>query len=88
MTDLYQGSGGDLGSPARMLRTVTPSDSEPLPLASTALYVGVAGNVSVQAVNDSAPVTIYAPAGTWLPIRAAFVMATGTTATGIVAAIG
>ncbi|GAA5264269.1 hypothetical protein ACOSOMT5_P0689 [Acidiphilium sp. MT5] len=88
MVDLYQGSGGDLGSPARMLRAVTPSDIEPLPIASTAPYVGVAGDVSIIAVNDSEPVLVYFPAGTWLPVRAAFVMSTGTTATEIIAAIG
>lgn len=88
MVDLYNGAGGDLRSPARMLRAVTPSDTEPLPIASTALYAGVAGSVSIIAVNDSEPVSVYFPAGTWVPVRAAFVMATGTTATEIIAAIG
>lgn len=88
MTDLYQGVGRDLRSPASNLRAVTPSDTEDLPIASTALYAGAAGFVSITAVNDSEPVSVYFPAGTWLPVRAAFVMATGTTASEIIAAIG
>lgn len=88
MVDLYQGVGRNLRSPASYLMVVTPSDTEPLPVASTALYVGSAGNVSIQAVNDTAPVVVYVPDGALMPVRAAFVMATGTTASEIIAVIG
>jgi hypothetical protein len=88
MTDLYQGVGDDLDGPASRLRAVTPSDSAPLPIASKALYVGGAGSIAIIAVNDTAPVTLAGvPAGSVLRIRATQVMATNTTASGIVALI-
>lgn len=72
---------------------VTPSDTDPLPVVCDALYVGGAGDVTVQmqpdATSPSAPVTFTAvPVGTVLPIRTAQVMATGTAATNLVALWG
>lgn len=88
MIDLYQGQGQDLLSPARRCAMVTPSDTNLLPLASKALYVGVAGNVALLAVGDTHPVTFTGvPAGTVLPVRVQQVLATGTTAGALVALI-
>lgn len=69
------------------LRVVAPSDSVRLPDgACRALYVGGTGDLSIIAVNDESPVTLKGvPAGSILPVRAAYVRATGTTATAIVA---
>jgi hypothetical protein len=88
MTDLYGGTGDDLDGPASRLRTITPSDTAPLPLASKAIYVGGTGDITIVAVSDAQAVTLPAvPAGTVLRIRAAKVMATGTTATNLVALV-
>ncbi len=88
MNDLYQGVSDDLDGPASRLRAVTPSDTVSLPFASKAIYVGGAGNIAIRAVNDAAPVVLSGvPAGTVLRVRAAYVMATNTTATNIVALI-
>lgn len=72
---------------ALKLSAITPSDSETLPTGTRGLYIGGSGSVAVLAANDTSPVTLASvPAGAWLPISARKVMATGTTATSIVAA--
>jgi len=64
---------------------ITPSDSVALSKVVKALYVGGAGNVAVKTGGSSTAVTFSGvPAGAILPVRAAFVMATNTTATNIV----
>ena len=71
--------------PAVMFQAVTQSDSTVLAL-TRALFVGVAGNVAVVVGAGSAAVTfVGVPAGTIIPIRVRKVMATGTTASSIVA---
>lgn len=69
--------------PARKLVAVTPSDDTIV--GCRAIYVGVAGNLSIIAADDTAAVTVSnVPAGTVLPIQAKKIMA-ATTASGIVA---
>lgn len=64
---------------------VTPSDTIELGPCK-ALYIGGAGNVSVWMPGRESPVTFFAvPVGTVLPVSARRVLATGTTATNIVA---
>ena len=64
---------------------VTASDSTVLPV-TRALWVGGLGPVAVIFSNDTAAVTLAAvPAGTLLPVQVTKVMATGTTATLIIA---
>lgn len=67
---------------------VTPSDTANLPYGSPCryIYVGGAGNVALQLANDTAPITFIAvPVGTILPAMAIKVLATGTTATNLLA---
>lgn len=64
---------------------VTPSDTTELGPCK-ALYIGGAGNVAVHTTGRDASVTFFAvPVGTVLPVSARRVLATGTTATNIVA---
>lgn len=93
-------SGGMLvshtGEPGVEVRSVIPSDSTDLSITTQAepekrypraLFIGVAGNVALVALNDdvAAPVTLAnVPVGI-LPIRCRRVFGTGTTATNIVA---
>lgn len=70
--------------PAYQLATVTASDSTVLQNVR-GLWIGGAGTISVIATNDTAAVSFTVPAGTLLPVFAKKVMATGTTATNIVA---
>jgi hypothetical protein len=83
--------------PAHNAFPITPEDNLPLPVPTSALYVGGTGNVTVYLQADptfgsnqitgaaAAPVTFSnVPAGTVLNISAKVVMATGTTATNLV----
>lgn len=78
----YHGS-GDLGT-SPIYNNVTPADGTDLAYISRWLIIGVAGNIKVTPPLGAAAVTIAVPAGL-LPIQAARVWSTGTTATGIVA---
>ena len=73
-------------SPAEKAVAVVTSDTAPLTIPARALYVGGAGNVAIVPIGQTTPVTFPGvQAGTILPIAARLVMATGTTATSIVA---
>ncbi|HBY59942.1 MAG TPA: hypothetical protein DEH78_08965 [Solibacterales bacterium] len=67
---------------------VTPSDSTTFSPVPRALYVGGTGDLTVIGAGDDTgtPVTFSTvPAGTLLPIAVSKVMATGTSASNIVA---
>jgi hypothetical protein len=65
---------------------VTPNDGTDLVNTSRAIYVGVSGNIAVILDKDSSSVIfVGAQAGSVLPIRVKRVLATGTTATSLVA---
>lgn len=80
----------NIASQARAAATVAPSDTVDLTPYAKALYIGVTGNITVIPVGSyaggsSATVTfLNVPVG-WFPVQVARVLATGTTATGIVA---
>jgi hypothetical protein len=64
---------------------VTPDNSNDLPFVASALYIGTAGDVTINLPNGS-PMTFAAvPAGTTIPVRASRVLAAGTSAGSIVA---
>ena len=70
-------------SPGRHAQNVTPNDGVDLIYVSRALYLGTAGNVNVTLMDGT---TIVLALGTgWHPLRVTRVLATSTTATGIVA---
>lgn len=80
--------------PGRQARAITPNDSGDLRLSNQdgtktecrSLYVGGAGDVAILASGDTASVVWKAvPAGAIVPVEARTVLATGTTATNIVA---
>lgn len=74
-------------SPAVKATPVTPTDNTPLAFGPCrALYIGTAGNVAVLLDNDTTPVTFTGCyGGQILPVMVTYVMATGTTATSIIA---
>jgi hypothetical protein len=72
-----------IDGPISYAAAVTPSDSTDLATASRALYVGTAGNLAIVTVGGST-VTLVGASG-WMPVRAARVLAAGTTASDIVA---
>jgi hypothetical protein len=66
--------------------SVTPSDGSDLAGGEArALWVGGAGSVAVRNRDGTAVTFSGVPAGSILPVRTSRVMATNTTATGIVA---
>jgi len=82
MADTFASFGDAPIAPARHLAAVTPSDDDDLAAIPKALWIAVAGTLSVMAVGDDAAVALgELPAGTLVPVRARRVMATGTTAT-------
>lgn len=65
---------------------VTPSDSVALTTPARALYVGSAGDLAVKNGSGGTAVTFKSvPAGMLLPVKATHVLATGTTASSLVA---
>lgn len=74
-----------LTAPARDAASVTPNDTVDLPTLPRAIYVGQTGAVSVRLAGGQTAIFNNVQAGSFLPIRAAGVNATGTTASGLVA---
>lgn len=73
------------GASFQAAQAVTPSDSTTYTPPLAALYVGGTGGVTVVPASGGAAVLFAGvPAGTVLPIACSKVMATGTSATGIV----
>lgn len=78
-------------SPAERALAVTPSDSAALDAGFPVrgLFIGTGGNVAFRLMGDksAAPAVVLknVPSGTFLPVVPRHVMATGTSATDIVA---
>jgi len=72
-------------SPAARAAAITPSDAVDLVAATRGLYVGGAGDVKIITAGADTVVFAAVPAGSVLPVQAARVLATGTTATNLVA---
>jgi hypothetical protein len=83
--DTFKDHAATLMSPARDALAVTPSDAQPLAAVTRALYVGQGGDLAVVMAGGQTVTFQGLPAGSLLPVRAARVRATGTTAAGIVA---
>lgn len=84
MSDAFRHENTVLSS-ARTLRAVTPNDTNDLPLGvCKALHIGAGGTIAVIAADDSSSVTLTVQEGV-LPVRVKRVLATGTTASSIVA---
>ncbi len=63
---------------------VTPSDTATI-RHTRGVYVGVTGDLAVTMLEGNSVTFVAVPAGALLPIRVSQVLATGTTATSIVA---
>jgi hypothetical protein len=75
-----------LNEPAVNAAAITPSDTTDLTQFTRFLYVGGTGDVTVNMAGTGATILFKAiPVGTVLPIRVSRVLATGTTATNLVA---
>ena len=84
MADDFEDHQSGLTSPATQAQPITPSDSLALPYASRAIYVGGAGDLRVVMCSGDVVTLMGVQAGMVYPLRLAQVLATGTTATGLV----
>jgi len=85
MADNFEDYNAGLDSPASNAIAVTPSDSVSLTTDARALYIGVAGDVSLLTSGGDTVTFVGLLAGSILPVRVNRVNATSTTATDIVA---
>lgn len=84
MADEFASNASALDSPARSAAAVTPGTS-PLSTVARGLYVGSSGNVTVTMAGGGDVLFVGIAGGTILPVRVSHVLATGTTASSIVA---
>lgn len=83
--DPFNSSTDNLISPARNAFAITPHDTDTLPNATKALFVGTGGNLAVRLVDATSDVVFTnLPSGTVLAVRVAAVRISGTTATDLV----
>lgn len=85
MADEFQSYREGLSDVADNAATVTPNDSADLSTTARALYIKTGGDIKVTTAGGNTVTFESYPSGTWLPVRAARVFASGTTASGIVA---
>lgn len=85
--DVYRNTFESATNQARQAAVVTPDNDADLPEYAKALYIGVAGDITVvpmEATDDNGVLFKDHPAG-YMPVMVRRVLATGTTATNIVA---
>jgi hypothetical protein len=84
--DSFRAETSDLSSPIRHGFAVAPtSTNADLTSATRALWVGGGGDLNVMLVSGATVLLKGVPGGSLLPLRVARVLASGTTATSIVA---
>ncbi|WP_292295031.1 hypothetical protein [Marivita sp.] len=81
--DPYNGKASGLPDPAGGVLSITPDDDTDLSVTCRALYVGQAGDVKLRAMDNTEAI-FAASEGSYILVRTRRVLATGTTATGLV----
>lgn len=84
MKDTFRTHGRSLTSPPESAAALLPDDAAELACATRAVYVGGGGDLAVRMLGGSLVTLGAVPAGSLLPLRLRAVLATGTTATGLV----
>ena len=84
MTDSFKNFARSLTSPPEHAAAIVPNDTADLPEIIRALYVGGGGDVAVRMAGGAQVTLANLPTGTLIPLRAARILATGTTATALV----
>jgi len=85
MADSFTTFRTGLGDPANDAAAVTPSATATLAQTTRFLYVGASGSLNVVTAAGTTVAFAAVPAGTTIPVRVNKVLATGTSASGIVA---
>jgi hypothetical protein len=84
MADTFQAHSAGLTAPAGNAFPITPQDGVDLAFVTRAIYVGVSGNITLTMQGGQSVLLTNIAAGTVLPLRAARIAATGTTAQDLV----
>jgi hypothetical protein len=84
MKDEFRRHEAGLTSPAERAEAIVPSDAIDLPRATRALYVGQGGDVALRMVSGTTVTFTGMQGGMIYPLRVARVLASGTTAAGLV----
>lgn len=84
--DRFAGFADSVLSSSRIPYAITPDDTAPLAIVPKGIYVGTGGNVTLRGVDSTTDVTYYnLPDASYIAVRAAYVRATGTTASNLIA---
>ncbi|TCM54327.1 hypothetical protein C8J36_105184 [Rhizobium sp. PP-F2F-G48] len=84
MTDRYAHTADSLSSPATHAFAITPADALDLPETTRAIFVGSGGAIALRMQSGALVTLAGVPQGTLLPLRADRILASGTTASGLV----
>ena len=84
MIRFFRNLSPNLTSPAQHIEAITPADGTDLTFATRGIYVGTGGDLRVLTLGGDTVTFPDVPAGVILPIRCKRVLATSTTASGIV----
>lgn len=87
MSDFYGTYTSELTAPASANFDIIPSDTTDLEHIPRSVYVGVGGHVVIvgrEDTNDTGVTFQNVPAGSIIPVRARRILATGTTAAGLI----
>lgn len=84
MIDTFRTHSRTLTAPPEAAAEIIPDDAAELACATRALYVGVAGDLRVRMLGGAVVTLTAVPAGSLLPLRLRQVLATGTSAGGLV----
>lgn len=76
---MYGKYGNTISSPSRDMFLIVPSNTDPLDELPKAIRANEAGTITLRAVDSIADITINVLAGEIIPVRAAYIRATGTT---------
>lgn len=85
MSDAFTSHIDTSSAPSRAPYAVEPDDTRRLDPLPKALLIGGGGVLTMRGVDSAADISVPVVAGQVVPVRAAYVRATGTSATAIVA---
>jgi len=83
-TDNFANAATGLTSPARNAMAITPNDGTDLASVTRGIYVGVSGDIALVTAGGQTVTFKTAAQGSTIPIQAARVLSTGTTATNLI----
>ena len=84
MEDIFEDHALSLTAPVTHASAIAPNDAAELNQATRAIYVGIGGDLAIEMLDGGALVLTNVQGGVLYPFRIRRVLATGTTAAGLV----